>query len=75
MAVSKTAGFSKAEVTSGGVDLNELQGASLESKFQAGLFFAGEVLDVDGRVGGFNLQWAWASGAAAAQGILRRAAC
>ncbi|MBF0123000.1 MAG: NAD(P)/FAD-dependent oxidoreductase [Candidatus Omnitrophica bacterium] len=70
--ISGTAGFHKAEATSGGVDLNELQGASLESKLQPGLFFAGEVLDVDGRVGGFNLQWAWASGVAAAQGILRR---
>ena len=73
--VSGTAGFHKAEVTSGGVDLNELKGAMLESKLQPGLFFAGEVLDVDGRVGGFNLQWVWASGVAAAQGILRRGIC
>lgn len=70
--VSGTAGFGKAEVTSGGVDLNELQGASLESKLQPGLFFAGEVLDVDGRVGGFNLQWAWASGVSAADGLVRK---
>ncbi len=75
LSISGTAGFHKAEVTSGGVDFNELKGAALESKFQPGLFFAGEVLDVDGRVGGFNLQWAWASGAASAQGILRGGTC
>ncbi len=61
-------GWGKAEVTAGGVDLKELKGASLESRLQPGLFFAGEVLDVDGRVGGFNLHWAWASGIAAARG-------
>lgn len=71
LAVSVTAGFSRAEVTCGGVDMGELKGASLESRLQSGLFFAGEVLDVDGRVGGYNLQWAWASAAAVAQGVLR----
>ncbi|NLE64585.1 MAG: aminoacetone oxidase family FAD-binding enzyme [Elusimicrobia bacterium] len=71
LSVRATAGFDKAEITTGGVDLRELHGATLESRKQSGLFFAGEVLDVAGRVGGFNLQWAWASGVAAAQGILR----
>jgi predicted Rossmann fold flavoprotein len=70
--ISGVMGWGKAEVTAGGVDLEELKGASLESKLQPGLFFAGEVLDVDGRVGGFNLHWAWASGIAAASGVLRK---
>ena len=62
-------GFNKAEVTAGGVDLTSVKGATLESRLQEGLYFAGEVLDVDGRIGGFNLQWAWASGIAAARAI------
>jgi len=62
-------GYGKAEVTSGGVDLKELKGATLESRFQSGLYFAGEVCDVDGRIGGFNFQWAWASACAVAQSI------
>ena len=60
--VSKAVGYSKAEVTAGGIDLSEVDPKSLESKLQPGLFFAGEILDVDGRIGGFNFQWAWASG-------------
>jgi hypothetical protein len=64
-------GYGKAEVTAGGVDLKSVKGSSLESRRQAGLFFAGEVLDVDGRIGGFNLQWAWASGIAAARAIAK----
>ena len=55
-------GYSKAEVTAGGIDLCEVDPKTLESKYQPGLFFAGEILDVDGRIGGFNFQWAWASG-------------
>lgn len=70
--VSGVAGWGKAEVTAGGVDLGELAGATLESRLQPGLFFAGEVLDVDGRVGGFNLHWAWASGVAAARGAVKK---
>ncbi|MBF0388243.1 MAG: aminoacetone oxidase family FAD-binding enzyme [Candidatus Omnitrophica bacterium] len=65
--VKDTMGYAKAEITAGGVDLKELKGAALESRLQAGLYFAGEVLDVDGRIGGFNLHWAWASAAAAAR--------
>ncbi|MBF0485809.1 MAG: aminoacetone oxidase family FAD-binding enzyme [Candidatus Omnitrophica bacterium] len=65
-------GFDKAEVTSGGVSLEELEGATLESRLQPGLYFAGEVLDADGRVGGFNLHWAWASGQAVARAIARK---
>lgn len=70
--VRDVAGYAKAEITRGGVDLREVNGADLESRFQKGLFFAGEVLDVDGRIGGFNLHWAWASGVAAARAIIRR---
>lgn len=66
-----TSGYARAEVTSGGVDLKELKGATLASRLQEGLYFAGEVLDVDGRIGGFNLHWAWASGLAAARAVAR----
>ncbi len=55
-------GYAKAEVTAGGVDFSEVERLTLQSKLQKGLFFAGEILDVDGRIGGFNFQWAWASG-------------
>jgi len=69
LAVSGVVGYSKAEVTAGGVDLAEADPKTLESKYQSGLFFAGEILDVDGRIGGFNFQWAWASGHAAGTAI------
>ena len=55
-------GFNVAEATAGGVPLTEVRLETLESRIVPGLFFAGEVLDVDGRIGGFNFQWAWASG-------------
>jgi predicted Rossmann fold flavoprotein len=55
-------GFSIAEATAGGVPLSEVRLETMESRICPGLFFAGEVLDVDGRIGGFNFQWAWASG-------------
>ncbi|MFH0984071.1 MAG: NAD(P)/FAD-dependent oxidoreductase [Candidatus Omnitrophota bacterium] len=60
--VSGAHGFEKAEVTSGGVNLEKVDPKTLESTVCPRLFFAGEVLDVDGRIGGFNFQWAWASG-------------
>jgi len=60
--VTGAMGYSKAEVTAGGVDLAEINPKTLGSKLVPGLFFAGEILDVDGRIGGFNFQWAWASG-------------
>ena len=60
-----TEGYEKAEVTAGGVDTDELSAKTMESKEVSGLFFIGEVVDVTGHLGGFNLQWAWASGAAA----------
>jgi hypothetical protein len=60
-----TRGWNEAEFTSGGVDAREVDPRTLESKFQPGLFLAGEMLDVQGGRGGFNLAWAWASGHAA----------
>jgi predicted Rossmann fold flavoprotein len=64
-------GFSHAEVTAGGVPLDEVDSATMESRVCPGLFFAGEILDVDGRLGGFNFQWAWSSAWVAAQAIAR----
>ncbi len=69
--VNGAQGYDKAEVTAGGIDLKEVDAKTLESKHCPGLFLAGEVLDVDGRIGGFNFQWAWASGAVVGQSILR----
>jgi len=64
-----TEGFEKAEVTAGGVDTNELSARTLESQKVRGLYFIGEVVDVTGHLGGFNFQWAWASGAAAGRAL------
>jgi predicted Rossmann fold flavoprotein len=63
-------GFTAAEATAGGVPLTEVKLDTLESRICPGLFFAGEVLDVDGRIGGFNFQWAWASGFTAGHGVI-----
>lgn len=59
---SGTEGYRTAEVTLGGVDTNELSSKDMQSKTQPGLYFIGEVVDVSGHLGGFNFQWAWASG-------------
>ncbi|MBO4229720.1 MAG: NAD(P)/FAD-dependent oxidoreductase, partial [Clostridia bacterium] len=70
------AGFRPIEeaiVTSGGVSVKELSPRTMESKKVSGLFFAGEVIDVDGYTGGFNLQIAWSTGIAAARGAASRA--
>jgi predicted Rossmann fold flavoprotein len=64
-----TEGYEKAEVTAGGVDTDELSAKTMECKRIAGLFFIGEVVDVTGHLGGFNFQWAWASGAAAGRAL------
>jgi hypothetical protein len=66
---SGTEGFEKAEVTAGGVDTDELSSKTMESRKVPGLFFIGEVVDVTGHLGGFNFQWAWASGAAAGRAL------
>lgn len=64
-----TEGYEKAEVTLGGVDTNELSAKTMESRRVAGLFFVGEVVDVTGHLGGFNFEWAWASGFCAGQAV------
>ncbi len=61
-AVSGTRGWNEAEFTNGGVDAGEVDARKLESRFRPGLFLAGEMLDVQGGRGGYNLAWAWASG-------------
>lgn len=68
LVVKGTLGFDYAQVTKGGIPLNEVTD-ELESKFARGLYFAGEVLDVDGECGGFNLQWAYSSARAVAAAI------
>ena len=64
-----TEGFEKAEVTCGGIDTDELSAKTMETRKAPGLFFIGEVVDVTGQLGGFNFQWAWASGAAAGRAL------
>jgi len=64
-----TEGYEKAEVTAGGVDTGELSAKTMESRKVPGLFFIGEVVDVTGHLGGFNFQWAWASGVAAGRAV------
>jgi len=56
-------------VTAGGVDTDELHSKTMEARRVPGLYFVGEVVDVTGQLGGFNLQWAWASGYAAGQAV------
>lgn len=70
--VIATNGFNNAQVTAGGVNTLEVDSTTLESKLVPNLYFSGEVLDVDGDCGGFNLQWAWSSGAVAAKSAAKR---
>jgi predicted Rossmann fold flavoprotein len=65
--LAETEGYGKAEVTVGGIDTNELSSRTLECRRVAGLYFVGEAVDVTGWLGGYNFQWAWASGFAAGQ--------
>ena len=67
--VSGDRGFNYAEVTAGGVPLAELDLATMRSRRCLGLSLCGEICDVDGRIGGFNFQWAWASGYVAGVGL------
>jgi predicted Rossmann fold flavoprotein len=62
-----TEGYNKAEITLGGIDTDELSSKTMEAKKVPGLYFVGEVIDVSGQLGGYNLQWAWSSGFAAGQ--------
>jgi predicted Rossmann fold flavoprotein len=68
-APSGTEGYEKAEVTAGGVSTGALSAQTMECRSVPGLYFVGEVLDVTGHLGGFNFQWAWASGAAAGRAV------
>jgi predicted Rossmann fold flavoprotein len=67
--VTGTLGFAKAEVTSGGVTLHEVEPRTLESRIQPGLHFVGEVLDIDGLIGGYNFQAAWSTGWLAGESV------
>lgn len=67
--VTGTQGFQSAQVTAGGLDTREVDPLTLESKLVPGLYITGELLDIDGDCGGFNLQWAWASGLLAADAV------
>ena len=69
--ILETTGFKNAQVTAGGVSLDEVNTETLESKIVKGLYFSGEVLDVYGECGGFNLQWAWASGHIAGENVAK----
>lgn len=70
--VVDTNGFANAQVTAGGIDTMEIVEGTLESKLVPGLYLAGEVLDVDGDFGGYNLQWAWSSGYVAAMALAKQ---
>jgi predicted Rossmann fold flavoprotein len=61
LAVTGSRGYNYAEVTAGGVSLDEIDPSTMASRVRSGLFLVGEILDVDGRIGGFNFQWAWSS--------------
>ena len=62
-------GYAKAEVTAGGISTAELSAQTMESRRVSGLYFIGEAVDVTGHLGGYNFQWAWASGAAAGRAV------
>ena len=64
-----TEGYAKAEVTAGGISTAELSAQTMESRRVPGLYFIGEAVDVTGHLGGYNFQWAWASGAAAGHAV------
>lgn len=72
--VQDSRGYSYAEVTAGGVDLREIDPATMESRVCPGMFLVGEILDVDGRLGGFNFQWAWSTAHVAATRLARQTA-
>jgi predicted Rossmann fold flavoprotein len=72
LAVTGSRGYNYAEATAGGVTLDEINPGTMESRRSPGLYLVGEMLDVDGRIGGFNFQWAWSSAHVAARAIARR---
>jgi predicted Rossmann fold flavoprotein len=67
--VTGSRGYNHAEATAGGIALNEIDPATMQSRVCPGLFLVGEILDVDGRIGGFNFQWAWSSARVAAAAL------
>jgi predicted flavoprotein YhiN len=67
-----TQGLDKAQVTAGGVSISEIDTKTMQSKKAEGLYFCGEILDIDGLCGGFNLHFAWSSAIAASEDIIRR---
>jgi predicted Rossmann fold flavoprotein len=67
--VTGTRGYNYAEVTAGGIALGEIDPATMESRVCPGLYLVGEILDVDGRIGGFNFQWAWSTGRQAGRAL------
>jgi predicted flavoprotein YhiN len=69
--VQQHRGWNYAEVTAGGVPLEELDYRTMQSRKVSGLYLAGEILDCDGRIGGFNFQWAWATGYLAGRAAAR----
>ena len=71
LGVTGVVGYKKAEVTAGGVDLKEIRHQTMESRLVPGLYFAGEIVDVEGRIGGFNFQWAWSSGRVAGRALAK----
>ena len=72
--VKDSRGYNYAEVTAGGIPLSEIDPATMESRICPGLYLIGEMLDVDGRIGGFNFQWAWSSAWVASRAVARRLA-
>src|SRR5262245_29295815 len=70
--ITGTLGYEKAEVTAGGVKLSEVDPSTLESRVSPDLYLCGEILDIEGRLGGFNFQWAWSSGTVAGRAAARR---
>lgn len=70
--VAEGRGYNFAEVTSGGIPLDEVNPRTMESRLVPGLFFVGEILDVDGRIGGFNFQWAWSTAKVAGRALAGR---
>lgn len=69
LTITGTNGFEQAQVMAGGIDIHEVKEETLESKLVEGLYFTGEILDVDGTCGGYNLQWAWTSGQIAGNAV------
>ncbi|MBE7507680.1 MAG: NAD(P)/FAD-dependent oxidoreductase [Planctomycetia bacterium] len=72
MPVTGSRGYAYAEVTAGGVSLTEIDAKTMQSRVCPGLYLVGEILDCEGRLGGFNFQWAWCTGRVAARGITGR---